>query len=237
MFKNASSLLSDEMCISSPAIPNTACVAGSRKVQRCAGLTGFMSCTMRGITIILFCLHNNHTLWHFYPCIWKSVFYAKCLTPTQAFCRFFSTGLKYVTDAGFISLPLYFRVKSLTCQADKGSFIHAPAELHLGRCYPTWAVQTCLKTTTSCSCTYSSAVPSNIRASPAFSGMKVVQRQAEPARHRKLAMLFLRPALQDETFMQELVSKQQEDQQKTGSKVRFFTQVPQKFERSFKKFD
>lgn len=89
MFKNASSLLSDEMCISSPAIPNTACVAGSRKVQRCAGLTGFMSCTMRGITIILFCLHNNHTLWHFYPCIWKSVFYAKCLTPKQAFCRFF----------------------------------------------------------------------------------------------------------------------------------------------------
>lgn len=67
--------------------------------------------------------------------------------------------------------------------------------------------------------------------------MKVVQRQAEPARHRKLAMLFLRPALQDETFMQELVSKQQEDQQETGSKVRFFTQVPQKFERSFKKFD
>lgn len=89
MFKNASSLLSDEMCISSPAIPNTACVAGSRKVQRCAGLTGFMSCTMRGITIILFCLHNNHTLWHFYPCIWKSVFYAKCLTPKQAFCSFF----------------------------------------------------------------------------------------------------------------------------------------------------
>lgn len=37
--------------------------------------------------------------------------------------------------------------------------------------------------------------------------------------------------------MQELVSKQQEDQQKTGSKVRFFTQAPQKFERSFKKFD
>lgn len=207
MFKNASSLLSDEMCISSPAIPNTACVAGSRKVQRCAGLTGFMSCTMRGITIILFCLHNNHTLWHFYPCIWKSVFYAKCLTPKQAFCSFFPTGLNYVTDAGFISLPLYFRVKSLICQADKGSFIHAPAELHLGRCYPTWAVQTCLKTTTSCSCTYSSAVPSNIRASPAFSGMKVVQRQAEPARHRKLAMLFLRPALQDETDIHAGVSE------------------------------
>lgn len=117
MFKNASSLLSDEMCISSPAIPNTACVAGSRNVQRCAGLTGFMSCTMRGITIILFCLHNNHTLWHFYPCIWKSVFYAKCLTPKQAFCRFFSTGLKYVTDAGFISTSslLQSEVTDLSC--------------------------------------------------------------------------------------------------------------------------
>lgn len=97
--------------------PNTACVAGSRKVQRCAGLTGFMSCTMRGITIILFCLHNNHTLWHFYPCIWKSVFYANCLTPKQAFCRFFSTGLKYVTDAGFISTSslLQSEVTDLSC--------------------------------------------------------------------------------------------------------------------------
>lgn len=28
--------------------------------------------------------------------------------------------------------------------------------------------------------------------------MKVVQRQAEPARHRKPAMLFLLPALQDD---------------------------------------
>lgn len=46
-----------------------------------------------------------------------------------------------------------------------------------------------------------------------------------------------RPCRTRQTFMQELVSKQQEDRQKTGSKVRFFTQVPQKLERSFKMFD
>ena len=38
--------------------------------------------------------------------------------------------------------------------------------------------------------------------SPAFSGMNIVQRQAEPARHRKLAMLFLLPALNSNTNTQ-----------------------------------
>lgn len=37
----------------------------------------------------------------------------------------------------------------------------------------------------------------DVGVSPVFSGMRMVQRQAEPARHRKLAMLFLLPALRN----------------------------------------